>query len=185
MGALLALVVPMQAQAKGEPSTDLVEGFQGALVGCQEWVLNPASWSSGPGPFMEKVGLGDKMGQVGQTDPVTLPPEPWRKGNHYWRINSLPSAGYVLVVSDRLPICHITGGGSLDLQPVVERVLVSEKFKRDWKEGDTYHREDMVSTTYTSAEEPRFSMVVSRADKAGARLDRVQVVVSASMTMNN
>ena len=54
----LAIAVPANAQS------DLEKGFAGALRGCEEWVLNPASWSEGIDPFVATVGLGDKMGLV-------------------------------------------------------------------------------------------------------------------------
>ncbi|MBH0112931.1 hypothetical protein I5E68_08205 [Novosphingobium sp. YJ-S2-02] len=68
------------------------------------------------------------MGQVASVAEVNLPPEAWRAGNIYWRINSTLNAGYVLVVSHRMPICHLTGGGAEDLQPVVVEVLASAEF---------------------------------------------------------
>src|SRR3546814_19338345 len=65
------------------------------------------------------------MGLVNQIDEASLPPKELRRGNHYWRINSTEKAGYVLVVSDQLPMCHITGGGGTDLQPAIEAVMAS------------------------------------------------------------
>ena len=90
--ASAALSVPAQA----EPS--LERGFDGALRGCEEWLLNPASWADGPGPFIKAVGLGNEMGLVESVEEVNLPPKNMRRANHYWRINSTPTAGYVLVV---------------------------------------------------------------------------------------
>src|SRR3546814_9173797 len=103
--AAFALATPVHAQS------DLEDGFAGALRGCEEWILDPASWAQGSGPFVAAVGLGDKMGLVNQIDEASLPSKELRRGNHYWRINSTEKAGYVLVVSDQLPMCHITGGG--------------------------------------------------------------------------
>lgn len=169
----LALAVPAQAQSPSE------EGFSGALRGCEEWVLNPASWAEGTAPFVSAVGLGDSMGIVASVDDVSLPPENLRVANRYWRINSTETAGYVLVVSDRLPMCHITGGGSSDLQPSIEAVLAAADFQGRWEKLEDSQRGDMLSTRYRSREEPRFSIVVSRANTAGQRLDRVQVVATA------
>jgi hypothetical protein len=42
----LMLVTPVHAQS------ELEKGFSGALRGCEKWVLDPASWASGPGPFV-------------------------------------------------------------------------------------------------------------------------------------
>lgn len=107
--SLLFAAMPASAQ----DSSALADGFAGALRGCEEWVLNPASWSEGPEPFLAKVALGDSIGLVGSLAAAQLPPEDLRLANHYWRINSTPTAGYALVVSDRLPMCHITAAEAL------------------------------------------------------------------------
>ena len=73
----LALSQPASAQSA------LEDGFAGALVGCEEWVLNPASWSDGIEPFVAKVGLGSSMGLVETVEEVALPPKNLRAGNHY------------------------------------------------------------------------------------------------------
>src|SRR3546814_18652243 len=75
------------------------------------------------------------MGLVNQIDEASLPPKELRRGNHYWRINSTEKAGYVLVVSDQLPMCHITGGGGTDLKPAIEAVIASPNFVKHWKAG--------------------------------------------------
>lgn len=172
---LAALAYPMPASAQ----SDLEAGFAGALKGCQEWVLNPDSWVHGNGPFLAAVGLGGKMGLVNSLDEAALPPPELRAGNHYWRINSTSSTGYSLVVSDRLPMCHITGGGASDLEPAVEAVLASPDFKKNWnRTSDTPHG-DMISTEFQSRQEPSLSIVISRARKPKGRLDRVQVLATA------
>ena len=171
--ALLTIAVPANAQA------DLESGLAGALRGCEEWVLNPASWSEGIGPFVATVGLGSQMSLVETVGEEALPPQEMRAANHYWRINSTENAGYILVVSDQLPICHITGGGGSDLQPVVETVLASEDFLARWVKSDESSRGDMLTTEFRNREEPAFSIVISRAQEAGQRLDRVQVLASA------
>jgi hypothetical protein len=121
----------LASPAHAEPN--LEKGFDGALRGCEEWLLNPASWAEGTGPFVEAVGLGSQMSIVDRVDEVNLPPAQLRRANHYWRINSTPNAGYILVVSDQLPMCHITGGGGVDLQPSVESVLSSADFNQRWQ----------------------------------------------------
>lgn len=129
---------------------------------------------------MATVGLGDKMGLVDSVDEASLPPRDLRAGNHYWRINSAADAGYILVVSDQLPMCHITGGGGRDLQPIIETVLASSDFQSRWKKGDDTSHGDMASTVYQSKEEPSFSIVISRAKEPGQRQDRVQVLATAT-----
>jgi hypothetical protein len=119
------------------------------------------------------------MGLVEKVEEVNLPPEQLRRANHYWRINSTPNAGYVLVVSDRLPMCHITGGGDTDLQPIVEAVLASADFKTRWEQIETKSDGDMASTVYRNRQTPAFSIAISRARLQGQRLDRVQVLATA------
>jgi hypothetical protein len=158
----LALAAPADAQS------DLEKGFAGALRGCEEWVLNPSSWAEGPQPFISAVGLGNKMGLVESVDEAALPPEEMRVANHYWRINSTPDAGYILVVSDRLPMCHITGGGGSDLQPVIEAVLASSDFNSRWVKIKENMRGDMISTMYRSLRDPSFSIVRQPRQGVGA-----------------
>jgi hypothetical protein len=174
LGAVLfAVSAPATAQS------DLALGLDGALRGCENWVLEPATWANGLGSFASKLGLGHKAGWVASVNEAALPPPEMRVGNHYLRINSTPTAGFILVVSDRAPFCHITGGGGTDLQPIVESELASGTFKGRWQEVKSQSRGDMVSTTFRSRADPKFQMVVSRATKAGGRLDRVQVLASA------
>ncbi|MAQ29786.1 MAG: hypothetical protein CL950_07380 [Erythrobacter sp.] len=172
--AFAAFTSPAQA----EPN--LENGFDGALRGCEEWLLNPASWVDGPEPFIETVGLGNQMGLVERVEEVNLPPKQMRRGMHYWRINSTPTAGYVLVVSDQVPMCHITGGGGTDLQPSVQSVLSSPTFNERWEKLKTSSKADMTTTTFRNREDPALSMAISRAQKPGQRLDRVQVLATAT-----
>lgn len=174
--AIVGLALPSPAIAQSE----LESGFEGALRGCEEWVLNPASWAEGVEPFMRTVGLGNTMGLVESVDEAALPPRQLRVANHYWRINSSVTAGYILVVSDQLPMCHITGGGGIDLQPIVEAVLASSEFQGRWEKVEDSSRGDMISSLFQNREEPSFSIVISRATKAEQRLDRVQVLATAT-----
>ncbi|PKP98019.1 MAG: hypothetical protein CVT74_12275 [Alphaproteobacteria bacterium HGW-Alphaproteobacteria-13] len=171
--AAFVLITPAHARS------DLEDGFAGALRGCEEWILNPASWAQGLAPFVAAVGLGDKMGLVDRVDDVNLPPSDLRRGNHYWRINSTESAGYVLVVSDQLPMCHITGGGGADLQPAIEAVIASPDFTGHWEAEADLSKGDMASTRFRNREEPSLSIVISRAKAPEQRLDRVQLLATA------
>jgi hypothetical protein len=174
----LATIAALPGPAQAQPALD--SGFAGALRGCEEWVLNPESWTNGTGPFVEAVGLGQQMGPVNSVAEVNLPPRELRQGNRYWRINSTPGAGYVLVVSDQLPMCHITGGGNVDLKQAVEAVLASADFRRRWEQVKDLSCGDMASTEFRSREEPRLSIIISRAKRVGERLDRVQVLATAT-----
>ncbi|QPC98759.1 hypothetical protein [Qipengyuania soli] len=157
---------------------NLERGFDGALRGCEEWLLNPASWADGTGLFVEAVGLGAQMGLVDRVEEVNFPPPQLRRANHYWRINSSPDAGYVLVVSDQLPMCHITGGG-VDLQPSVQSVLSSTDFENRWQSETSTVKDGIATTVFRNREEPALTITISRADKSGERLDRVQVLATA------
>lgn len=172
--AALFFAGPLRAE------TPLEVGFSGALRGCEEWVLNPKSWANGVAPFVSAVGLGDKMGLVAQVNDAALPPPALRVGNHYWRINSTPGAGFILVVSDQMPMCHITGGGDTDLQPVAEAVLSATAFATRWEKIREETRGEMITTTFRNRAEPSLSILVSRATTAGERLDRVQVLATAT-----
>ena len=143
-------------------------------------MLNPASWVDGIDPFLSTVGLGSKMGLVDKIDDALLPPKSLRVGNHYWRINSTLEAGYILVVSDRLPICHITGGGNADLQPVVQAVIASPEFASHWEAIEDVSRDDMASTRFRNRKEQSFSILISRANLPGQRTDRVQLLATAT-----
>lgn len=177
----LTVVAAWPAQAQEAE----VAGLTGALRGCEEWVLNPASWMDGPAPFKAAVGLGDRMDLVAQIDPASLPPPALRQANHYWRINSTPTTGYVLVVSDQLPICHISGGGDVDFQPIVEAVLSTSDFSSRWEQISVEDRDELRSTVFRSRVDPKFSATVTRAQSEGARRDRAQVLVTAIREFEN
>lgn len=170
-----ALAHPAQATTQ----SDLENGFAGALRGCEEWVLNPESWTNGLEGFPDSLGLGNTAGWAKSANESTLPPKKLRVANHYLRINSTRDAGYVLVVSDRIPFCHITGGGSTDLQPLVSAVLEGKDFRSHWVPVRDVTQGDMTSTVFRSLKDPGFEMTISRASKPGERLDRVQVLATA------
>ena len=174
LAAFAALPAPALAQAS------LERGLSGALRGCEEWVLDPGSWADGTGPFVKAVGLGEQMGLVDRVEEVNLPPQELRKANHYWRINSTEGAGYVLVVSDQLPMCHITGGGNTDLQPAVEAVIASPEFRAQWERITDRSNADMAFTEYRNRQNPGLSIAITRAKGPGERLDRVQVIATAT-----
>lgn len=182
ISALLTLALAASpAPTKAQPI--LEQGFSGALKGCEEWVLNPASWTDGTAPFIRTVGLGEAMGEVSTIPDVAQQPPTMRQNNHYWRINSTVGAGYFLVVSDTLPMCHITGGGQDDFQPIVEGILASPAFTARWEKVEEISQGDLVSTRYRSRKDPKLGIVISRANKPGQRTDRVQVLATASFDL--
>jgi hypothetical protein len=173
------VILALASSGPAAAQSELESGFAGALRGCESWVLEPSSWANGLDKFASDLGLGAKAGWVQSIEDVALPPKELRVANHYFRINSTANAGYILVVSDQVPFCHITGGGGMDLQPAVETVLASGDFKNRWEEVKDQSKSEMVSTTFRSREEPKFEIVISRAKKPGERLDRVQVLATA------
>ena len=180
--ALLASAL-FPSPVSAEPNLD--KGFDGALRGCELWLLDPGSWAEGTGPFIKALGLGEQMGLVERVEEVNLPPKQLRRANRYWRINSTPTAGYVLVVSEQLPMCHITGGGNADLQPSVERVLSSPEFNRRWQSDKSFTNGDMETTVFRSQEDSALSITISRATGEGQQLDRVQVLATALYQTGN
>lgn len=167
------------AAAAAQPK--LEDDFAGALRGCETWILDPASHINGYDAFRAKVGLGSSMGEVANVPEPVLPPKELRVANHYWRINSTPSVGYFLVVSDQLPMCHITGGGDADLEPVIEAVLKSSAFGSGWEKVEERVRGDMVSTMFKSRKASKFTIIISRATEPGRRQDRVQLLATATL----
>lgn len=174
----LPLVV-LSTAAIAATTDDLQKGFDGALKGCEAWVLDPASWVQGTQPFLAATGLGASIAETGQVEPELLPPPSLRVGNRYWRINSTAKAGYSLIVSDRMAMCHITGGGEVDLQPAVRAVLDSPAFRERWDLSSTRRQGPMVSLSFRNRREPAFEMMVSYAAQAGGGRDHVQVLATA------
>jgi len=155
-------------------------GLGGALRGCKIWVLDPSSWIDDPARFLAAVDLGKGVFETGSLPEPLMPPEPFRRGNRFWRINVGPEDGYALVVSRDVPMCHITGGGGIDFQPAAEAVAALPEFSRRWERTGEERRDGIVSTFLRSREEPKFTLVLSRADAPGARRDRVQVIATAT-----
>lgn len=81
-------------------------------------------------------------------------------------------------------MCHITGGGSDDFQPVIASVLVSPEFSSDWELVDELPPRDLASSRYRLRKMPQFEMIISRAVTPGERTDRVQVLVTASLNLS-
>ena len=164
----------------GIKSDPLRSGLEGALRGCEIWVLDPSSWIDDPARFLAAVDLGTAVFETESFTEPLLPPEPYRHGNRYWRINTGVADGYALVVSSDIPMCHITGGGSADFQPAAEAVATSIAFLTRWERTGEERRDGIVSTFLRSRAQPKLSLVLSRAGAPGARRDRVQVIVTAS-----
>ena len=88
----------------------------------------------------------------------------------------------MLVVSDRLPMCHITGSGDVDMQPAVSALLTSTGFKSRWAALGSGAADDMMTSRFRNVEEPNFIVTISRAQRTGERLDRIQVLATATFS---
>ena len=160
-------------------STPVQDGFAGAIRGCETWVLDPASWVDGTRAFESKVGLGSMMGSVDKVAEASLPPPAMRRANHFWRINASADTGYVLVVSDQLPICHITGGGRTDIRPAVAAALTTPEFLQHWTKTGEHVANGLVSTEFGSVVDPKFSIIISHPNDSSWSLDRLQIIATA------
>jgi hypothetical protein len=177
----MLLAVTGSASSQDAPVTDpLRRGLEGALRGCEIWVLNPSSWLDDPARFLAAIDLGGAVFETESLPEPLLPPEPFRRGNRFWRINAGPSEGYALVVSRDIPMCHITGGGGVDFQPAAEAVAASPDVSDRWERIGEERRDGMVSTFFRLRKEPKLALVLSRADAPGARRDRPQVIATVT-----
>ncbi len=181
LASTMLLALSGSASAQDGPVVDsLRSGLEGALRGCEIWVLDPSSWLNDPARFLAAINLGGAVFETESLPEPLLPPEPVRRGNRYWRINAGPNEGYALVVSRDIPMCHITGGGGVDFQPAAEAVAASPDVSDRWERIGEERRDDMVSTFFRLRKEPKLALVFSRADAPGARRDRPQVIATVT-----
>lgn len=166
----------------------LAAGFDGTLLACESWVLDPTSWSgpAGLAPLVALSGLGQRIAPVPSVIDTALPPEEFRSANHYFRIDATRGEGFFLVVSDQIPMCHITGGGVNAMQPVVEQVLASAAFLARWEQVEVEADGTVASTFYRHRLVPQMELVVSRPAPSsfgpGQPTDLVQVIATARYT---
>lgn len=161
--------------------TLLESGFAAAIRGCEEWVTNPTSWEGRLEAFPAFAGPEVTMELVESVSEASLPPPSFRVANLYWGINSSETDGFILIVSEELPMCHITGGGTADLQPVVETVLSGAPFLARWEKFQNNIQKEMVSTVYRNRLHPTFHIMINRAAKPDQWSDRLQVVAMAML----
>ena len=164
-----ALLVAAEA-APIEPQSAAVAT---AISACERWLLDPASLANDVAAFGRDEGL-----QPPDTVPeAALLPSQFRISLHHWRV-SIGEGGVYVSASDRLPICHLAGGGPFDLQPSVLGVLRSSAFVERWKVIETQRKSEMISERYVSTEDTKLAMTVSYAFKPGERQDRVQFIAT-------
>jgi hypothetical protein len=51
------VVIALAMSGPAAAQSDLENGFAGALHGCEQWVLEPATWADGLDKFSSKLGL--------------------------------------------------------------------------------------------------------------------------------
>lgn len=181
----LLLGASSHSLAQGTATMDTLRtGLEGALRGCETWILDPSSWIEGPAPFLAAIDLGARVSETDALAEQLLPPEEFRTGNRYWRIGAGGENGYALVVSVDLPMCHVTGGGSEDLQPAVEAILASPDFAQRWDKTGDARSNGIVSSSFQSRREPKLTLLLSRADMPDGRRDRVQVIATATYDLD-
>ncbi len=187
--AAACLLVPLAASAQHAPTPQappapdpagLAAGFDGVLLACESWVLDPSSWTGEQGiaPLVELTGLGERIYPVPGVIDAALPPAEFRRANHYFRVDATAGEGFYLVVSDQVPMCHITGGGVNAMGDVVEQVLASPAFMHRWEVMGAEEGDGVISTQYRHRLVPQMDLVVSR-QRAGSANDLVQVVATA------
>ncbi len=176
---VVSLLLTVSGASAQSGSDRLQLGLEGALRACEHWILEPASWTDGLAPFLAVVDLGGLISETDSLPGALLPPEEFRRGNRYFRIAAGEETGYALVVSSDIPMCHITGGGSVDLQPTAEDTIATAAFRARWDTTSTETTGGIVTTFFRSRAEPKLTLVYSRASTADARRDRAQVIATA------
>ncbi len=186
LASAMLLAISGSASAQDGPVADpLRRGLEGALRGCEIWVLDPSSWLNGPTRFLAAIDFGGAAFETESLPEPLLPPEPFRRGNRYRRLNAGPNEGYALVVSRDIPMCHITGGGAVDFQPAAEAVAASPHISDRWERISEERLDGMVSTFFRLRKVPKLALVLSRADAQGARRDRPQVIVTMTYDLGH
>jgi hypothetical protein len=108
------------------------------------------------------------------------PPGALQEGAIYWQIDAGKSALY-LTVSVTQPVCRLVGGGPEDWQPAVEKVLASKAFRAGWDETVDNANAGMRLSRYAGTADEGLSLIVTRADKAGAAQKDVQFLATARL----
>ncbi len=152
-----------------------------AVATCERWLLDPESWAGDIPAF----GRGTVLQPEAAVPDVALPPPSMRVGQHHWRV-PIRDGGMLVTTSDRLPFCHIAGGGPFDLQPSVDALLRSPAWNGRWKPvGTATRRDEMTSRQFVSNRDPKLTMTLSYAAAAGGRTDRVQLIATAQYQPGN
>jgi hypothetical protein len=169
---LVLATAPTPAQVDGPA---IAAAADKAVAACERWLLEPGSWADDIAAFGRAQGL-----EPQKTVPsIALPPPAMRVALHHWRV-PLGEGGVYVTTSDRLPVCHLSGGGPFDMQPAVVAMRRSPAFGRRWQRTGGNHDGDMVGARLVSTVDPKMSMILSHAAAAGGRTDRVQFLATVS-----
>ena len=183
--AALVLLAGLLTGSPAQAQDAIASGLEGTLRSCERWILDPAVKAGGPDGFPARVGMQGQMKRVQTLPEVLLPPAQFRAANVYWHIAVAQNLGFYMVVSEQIPMCHITGGGVSDLQPSIEAVLASPGFTERWNRYETKDEGGYFTTQFTNRGEPRLMMVVSRAKAPKGPTNGVQMFVTALMQNGN
>ena len=153
-------------------------GFNTALAACESWILEPATHAEDVNSFEKRSHLDGRIERQGKLPDIALPPPDLRVNLRSWRV-PVGTGGYFVTVSDRLPMCHIAGGGSDDFQPGIESALKALVSSGRWKTIENRRTDDALSTQLVHGLHRKFVLIVTRAAHPGSRTDRPQVIATA------
>ena len=166
----LAPAGPLLAQDQALPDT--AGAIDAALLGCERWVLFPAIWAEDTtlGAFEDSLGPPTAVTRLAELDEAFLPPTDMRHANHYWRITATDGTMVNLVVSDRLPICHITASGAGEVEAATRGLTDTPGFTARWKAESDDSRPGMRSILYRNREDEGMVAVVSHTTQGGSEI---------------
>lgn len=146
--------------AAAEPG--LVDGFAAALRGCETWVLDPTSWRDGPQRFVASMTGAVTVSRPQMIPDRAQPPAGLRRGNEYWRVSGPGRAGFFLITSTEIPMCHIVGDAQGDYGSSVAAVLASARFVARWERSGERAVGGRIVTTFLNRTAPDLELTVSR-----------------------
>lgn len=178
LGTAIAAIAIAAAAPRGQAAVAVDNAANTAIATCEHWILDPSSWADGVDQFAKKGSLAARglTAESGVPD-IALPPPNARIGMHHWRV-PIGKGGIYVTASDQVPLCHVVGGGPFDLQPGVTALQASPGLLERWKQISQETRDDLLITTYVSLQDPKLSLVLSRAAKSGLRTDRAQLIAT-------
>lgn len=179
--ACLALALTAQPVLGAEMRTqqEIATGLAGVLRGCETWVLDPASWIDGTTPFLEAMNLGEQVSEVASIPDHLKPPTSLRKGNRSFRIDVNDRAGFALVVSTEIPMCHIVGVGFGDFGTAITVVLESEAFRESWHQLKELDHGSSQSIVFRHRQDNRLELTLSQPNPPATRALTIRLLATA------